>query len=93
MKKNMPKRKVKPDSNVLRREFYNDLEAGKISGLAEAVRRMRKVTKLTQPDYARLVNIAPRVLIDIERGVGNPTMKTLEKLGRPFGLIPCFQRK
>ena len=77
----------------MRHEFYEALEAGELSSIAEAVRLIRKVTGLTQPDYARLVGVAPKVLIDIERGVGNPTMNTLKKLGLPFGLVPGFQKQ
>ncbi len=47
---------------------------------------MRRITGLTQPEYARLVGVAPRALIDVERGVANPTLETLEKIGRSFGL-------
>ncbi|MFP4350930.1 MAG: hypothetical protein ACLFQY_21780 [Desulfococcaceae bacterium] len=37
--------------------------------------------------------MAPGVLIDLERGVGNPTLKTLEKLAAPFGLQVGLVRK
>lgn len=72
-------------------QFYADVEAGKLS-LQETVRRMRKILKMSQPEYAKLVKIAPRIIIDLERGIGNPTLKTLEKIGNPFRLKVNFRR-
>ena len=82
----MKKKKDTIHLNKLRHEFYKDLEEGNLGSLSNTIRKMRKVTGLTQPEYARLVGISPRVLIDLERVVGNPTLKTLEKITSPFGL-------
>lgn len=79
------------DREQLRQEFYRQLPES-AQTLAQTVRLMRQITGKTQPDFARLVGIAPRVLIDIERGVGNPTLNTLKKIGRPFGLVPGLLR-
>ena len=51
---------------------------------------MRRTTGKTPPDLALLIGVAQRVLIDIERGASEPTLKTLGKIGSPFGLVPCF---
>jgi DNA-binding XRE family transcriptional regulator len=85
--------KRKARLNELRRAFYEDLDEGRLTSLSDTVRRMRKSIGLTQTDYAKLVGIAPRVLIDLERGVGNPTLKTLEKIAAPFGLCIALARK
>jgi len=85
--------KKKARLNALRHAFYDDLDDGRLTDLPGAVRQMRKTTGLTQTEYAKLVGIAPRVLIDLERGVGNPTLKTLEKLAAPFGLCVGLLRK
>lgn len=69
----------------LREALFEDIAAGRLS-LAEAVRRMRRIVGMTQTEYARLIGIAPRVLMDIERGSANPRLDTLEKLAKPFGL-------
>ena len=53
--------------------------------LPEIIRRMRLITRKSQAEYARLCDVAPRVLADIEAGKGNPRMETLERLLRPFG--------
>ena len=66
-------------------EFYADIEAGKLS-LRDTLRAMRKIAGMTQTEYAKFVGVAPRIIIDLERGVGNPTLSTLEKIGRPFRL-------
>ncbi len=79
--------------NELRHAFYNDLDEGRLTNLPGTIRQMRKTTGLTQAEYAKLVGIAPRVLMDLERGVGNPTLKTLEKLVAPFGLCVSLARK
>ena len=82
----MKKKNDKMYLNNLRHAFYKELEDGTLGPLPDTIRKMRKITGLTQPEYARLVGISPRVLIDFERGVGNPTLKTLEKIISPFGL-------
>lgn len=75
-----------------RAEFYERLERGEFD-LRSGVRAMRKSIGLTQQEYARLVDVAPRVLIDFERGVGNPTVASIEKLLKPFGLELTLRRK
>lgn len=76
-----------------RRAFFSDLDEGRLTSLPDTIRRMRKAIGLTQIEYAKLAGVAPRVLIDLERGVGNPTLKTLEKLSAPFGLQVGLIRK
>ena len=46
---------------------------------------MRLITRKSQIEYARLCEVAPWVLTDIEAGKGSPTVETLGKLLRPFG--------
>jgi transcriptional regulator with XRE-family HTH domain len=75
----------------LRDELYARVAAGDLS-LVEAVKRMRKIAGRSQAAYARLVGVSPRVLIEFERGVGNPTVKTLQKLLAPFDLELTVRR-
>jgi len=86
-------RKLSPEQRRQeKRELYDDLAAGKVS-VADAVRRMRRITGLTQPEFARRVaGISPGALAQIERGTGNPTLATLQKIGRAFGLSLGFVR-
>jgi len=87
------KRPPPEEARRLKEELYAGIEAGTI-GLQEASRRMRQILGLSQAVYAtRVLKISPRVLIDFERGVGNPTLNTLRKIGSPFGLDLGFVRK
>ena len=79
--------------NRMRRDFFDDIDQGRLDNLPDTVRRMRKAVGLTQTEYAKLVRVAPRVLIDLERGVGNSTLKSLEKIATPFGLRVGLVRK
>ena len=72
-----------------REKFYEQLANNNLS-LAETVKMMRAIVGMTQPEYAKLVGIAPRIITDLERGVGNPTLETLKKIGKPFRLSLIF---
>lgn len=76
---------------ALRNELYERVERGDVA-LVEAVKMMRKIAGRSQADYARLVGVSPRVLIELERGIGNPTVKTLQKLLAPFDLELTVRR-
>lgn len=71
-------------------KFYEDLANGSLT-LAETVKAMRAIVGMTQPEYAKFVGIAPRIIVDIERGVANPTLQTLRKIGKPFRLDIMFK--
>jgi putative transcriptional regulator len=79
----------KIQSLAAREQFYEQL-AKKNLTLAETVKSMRAIVGITQPEYAKFVGIAPRIIIDLERGVGNPTLETLIKIGKPFRLNIIF---
>lgn len=49
------------------------------------LRRMRFITKLSQAEYARLCHVSLGTLSNIEAGVTDPSVSTLEKLLKPFG--------
>ena len=73
--------------------LYADLERGALT-LGQATRRMRKIVGVTQAEYAaRVLKIYPRVLMDLENDRGNPTLETLEKVAKPFGLKVAFVRQ
>lgn len=55
--------------------------------IGEAVKRLRvEGAGMHQTQYARMCKISVRTLIQIEQGEGNPTLKSLNALFRPFGL-------
>jgi DNA-binding XRE family transcriptional regulator len=55
--------------------------------IGEAVRRLRvEGAEMHQSTYARICKVSVRTLIQIEQGEGNPTLKSLNAVFRPFGL-------
>lgn len=77
---------------ALRDELYERIARGDIT-IAAAVRTMRTIAGRTQAEYARLVGVSPRILIELERGIGNPTLKTLTKILAPFDLEIGLRRR
>lgn len=68
------------------REIHGALSDGSIS-MGQAVIRLRQeITGLSQARFARLCKISERSLLQLEQDAGNPTVKTLNKVLRPFGL-------
>lgn len=88
MKKRLSKEEVRDRKLAL----YEKLQAGSIT-IGQATREMRKIVGMTQKDYAeKILGIFPRVLLDIEKDRGNPTLETLQKVAGPFGLRVGFVR-
>jgi len=90
----MPRRPTKKrTSEEIRKEkeaLYAEIDQGLLT-MGQAVRRMRKIVGMTQTEYAeKILKIYPRVLMEIERDRGNPTLDTLGKIARPFGLKVGF---
>ena len=85
------KKRIKTREN--KELLFEALASGEIT-IGEATKRMRKIVGLTQKDYAeKVLKIYPRVLMEIEKDRGNPTLETLEKIGKPFGLKIGFVKK
>lgn len=86
-------RQSQEDATLAKRDLVEAIENNELT-LGEAVRRMRKISGMSQKAYAeRIVGIAPRILAEIELGQGNPTVETLNKIGRPFGYTVGFVAK
>ena len=75
----------------LRDALLDGLAEGRID-IPEAVRRMREISGLTQAEFARHRGISLPALKRIEAGKANPTMETLNAIGRIFGLKVGFVR-
>lgn len=58
--------------------------------IGEAVKVLRKSIGLTQTEFSRVIKVAPRVLMELERGRGNPTLETLSKIAKAFGFKVGF---
>jgi DNA-binding XRE family transcriptional regulator len=76
---------IPENSTELKMELQDQLSQGQLT-IGEATRKMRNITGLNQKEYAnKVLGIAPRILMDLELGRGNPTLTTLNKIARPFG--------
>lgn len=84
------KKPVSPDVAARRREkFYSDIAQGALT-ISEAVVTMRKISRLTQAEFAGHRGISVQSLKQIEAGTANPTVDTLEKISDIFGLKVGF---
>lgn len=75
--------------HALRQLFYERIQRGDIS-VAEAVKSMRRISLLTQAEFAKHRGVSLRVLKEIEAGTANPTIETLNRIGAIFGLNVGF---
>lgn len=81
---------VDPTESLKERQaLYAALRDGSLS-LPEAVKRLRRLSKLTQPEFAAHRGISVQALRQIESGRGNPTIETLNKIVEVFGLQVGF---
>lgn len=91
----MDRRKKKPDPDELRafkRDFFARIENRELS-LVEAIKGMRKVSFMTQKEFAEFSKVSIKIIKEVEKGSGNPTLKTLNQIGDFFGLEIAFQRR
>jgi len=87
------KKAVSPEVAAQRRDqFYADIANGTLT-LPEAVRTMRKISRLTQAEFAKHRGISLQSLKQIEAGSANPTVGTLQKIADIFGLEVGFVAK
>jgi DNA-binding XRE family transcriptional regulator len=87
------KNQVSPDVAASRREkFYADIANGTLS-ISEAVVAMRKISRLTQAEFAKHRDVSVQSLKQIEAGTANPTVDTLNKISSIFGLEVGFVAK
>ncbi len=92
----MADKRLKPADRDTERKRMEDFFAlfseGKIS-LADAVKEMRRISRLTQPEFAKHRNISLGTLRQIESGDADPRIATLNKIAEIFGLEVGFVRK
>lgn len=67
-----------------RADLYRRIVSGDLT-IGESVRLMRKLSRLTQPEFAKHRGISLDSLRAIENGFGNPTTETLNKVVSIFG--------
>lgn len=73
-------------------EFFLKFSEGQVS-LAEAVREMRRISRLTQPEFAKHRKVSLGTLRQIESGDADPKVATLNKIADVFGLEVGFVKK
>ncbi|TWI61125.1 helix-turn-helix protein [Pseudoduganella lurida] len=76
------------EMNAVRRALHDELLAAPSMPIPAVIRKIRTGLRLTIAEYARLCGVSARALADIEREATSPTLATVEKLLRPFGLQP-----
>ncbi len=84
---------VKPLSKIEKRtrreEIFRKAAAGELD-FPRAVRDLRQSLGMTQAVFAERFGLTRVQVIALEAGKANPTLETLEKIGRPFGLKVGF---
>lgn len=76
--------RLKPDLKH-RAELYAAIDRGEL-GFPEVLQALRRSIGKTQAEYAELAGLSTRILKEIEQNRGNPTLKSIRKALRPFGL-------
>jgi transcriptional regulator with XRE-family HTH domain len=61
--------------------------------IVNTVKERREVLRVTQETLAELSGVGLRTLKQLERGKGNPTLQTLQKLADVLGMEVCLQVK
>lgn len=57
-----------------------------LKGIGNKIHERRKSRKIAQEDLADIAGISLRTLRDIEKGVANPELETLEKICQALGM-------
>ena len=86
------KKPTKDEIYELRRALAERAHHGALR-FPEAVSEIRKSVGMTQESFARIVGLTRRQVAEIEAGGANPTVETLEKIGRLFGFTVGFVPK
>ena len=58
--------------------------------LPEGIRAIRLALGLSQEEFAARFKLTRNQLIELEKGRANPTVETLERIGKPFGFTVGF---
>ena len=80
---------TKEEIRARRSEIAELARAGRLE-LPGAVVAMRHALGMSQEQFADLFRLTRRQLAEIERGESNPTVATLERIGKAFGFRVGF---
>jgi DNA-binding XRE family transcriptional regulator len=73
-------------------EFFQKFSESQYS-IPEATKAMRRISRLTQPEFAKNRRISLATLRKIETDSGATSVETLNKIGEIFGLEVGFVKK
>jgi transcriptional regulator with XRE-family HTH domain len=86
-------RKLPDDQRrALRITLQDAVEQGG-SQWTETIRQMRQTLGLTQEQFAKAFRLTKRQVVSLEAGTANPTVRTLARIGRPFGFQVGYIRR
>ena len=89
-------KRLKPSDKEFERklvdEFFQKFHEGQFS-IPGATKVMRRISRLTQPEFAKHRGISLATLRKIETGSGSANVETLNKIGDIFGLEIGFVKK
>ena len=74
---------------MLRRQLADRARAGTLI-FPSAVVDIRRSVGMNQTQFATVLGMSRRQIADIERGAANPTLETINKIGRLFGFTVGF---
>ena len=84
--KRTPKIRPDPRDQIDARVEVKRLATIGALGIADGMRMMRLSVARDQEEFAKAFRLTRRQISEIERGVGNPTIRTLERVSRAYGL-------
>src|ERR1019366_1996018 len=73
-------------------DFFQKFGEGQFN-IRDATKAMRRISRLTQPEFAKHRGISLATLRKIETGSGSTNVETLNKIGDIFGLEIGFVKK
>lgn len=82
-------RKTTSERMAHRRQFIEAVEDGGLP-IGAAVREARLSLDMTQAAFGEKFGLTRRQVNEIENGTANPTVKTLSRIARPFGMTVGF---
>ena len=61
--------------------------------ISELIKSRRKELNIKQEDLSEITQIAIRTIRDLEKGIGNPSLQTIQKVMEVLGIELSFQLK
>ena len=75
----------------MRERTMEALERGELTN-GKTIRQLRKSSGMTQHEFSKAFGFTEQALGKLENDKSNPTLKTLNKVGKKFGLRIVFQK-